>query len=213
MSRPAQLSVDLTVVACGVFHMLVSIMSSDNGVMFTYDSEDWLKAVPAIIEMVNAGYFGGDPEVLEGDFWQMAAGDETETPKLFDRTPEAFAVVHGVLNDIFDRPLDKPTSPTQQEPVSGEAVAEVVASRDGGGYSHSYNLKWNHGLDPLPIGTKLYNHPQPDAARDVDARKAFALDALIAAGYVDQLKADEAMDLWPEYADGDAMAAGREEVR
>lgn len=59
---------------------------------------------------------------------------------------------------------------------SAEAVAEVVQSRGGGGYSHSYNLRWNHGIDPLPKGTKLYPHPaRTDPAVLRDAERAHPL--------------------------------------
>jgi len=102
-------------------------------------------------------------------------------------------------------------------PQPCELVGEAVAVRypDGRNIDGTQHYVY-YGLprhQPGHGAEELYVHPQPDAARDADARKAFALDALIAAGYVDQLKADEAMDLWPEYSIDKAMAAERGEAR
>ena len=105
------------------------------------------------------------------------------------------------MDDAYTAMLEASPQPGE---VAGEAVAEVVTVKN---FQHA---RITTDKD-LPDGTRLYTHPQTDAARDADARKAFALDALIAAGYVDQLKADEAMDLWPECAIDEAMAAGRGE--
>jgi hypothetical protein len=116
-------NIDPTVTACGVFYLLISIMGSDNGTWFDYTSEDRLKAVPAIIDMLNAGYFTGDPEALEGDFWQMAAGEETEKAEYFGRSAVAFSIVDGVLNEIFDRPPASPAQPSV--PVEQETTGRV----------------------------------------------------------------------------------------
>lgn len=115
-AAPAQPLIEESVTACGIFHMLVSIMGSDNGVYFPYFAEDRKKVCEPIIAMMQAGYFTGDPEDIDGDFWQMAAGEETEKVAHFNRAHEAFALVEEVLNDIFDRPLDEIAQPSVPSP-------------------------------------------------------------------------------------------------
>jgi hypothetical protein len=145
-----QPGVDPTVIASGVFHMLVSIMGSDNGVLFHYDSEDRRRAVPAIVEMIAAGYFTGDPEALDGDFWQMAAGEETEKVEYFSRAPEAFAAVEAVLNDIFDRP---PGTTVQPSVPAAEVLALVDRLEDTPNWYRQSWGEWKnavHSCDSAP---------------------------------------------------------------
>lgn len=94
------------IVARGVFDELVSVMGSDSGVCFRAQPEDYERALDAVAVMIRAGYFACEVEDLDGDYWQMAAGEHTERPERFNRAPEAFAVVDAVLEDIFDRPLE-----------------------------------------------------------------------------------------------------------
>lgn len=116
--RPA---VPERIVARAVFDELVSVMGSDNGVCFRAEPGDYERALDGVAAMISAGYFQCEVDDLDSDYWQMAAGEESEIAERFCRAPEAFATVNTVLNDIFDRPL----------PEVQRAAVPAIAGKDG----------------------------------------------------------------------------------
>lgn len=85
-----------------VFMLLVATMEADNGCYFDLTGEQFERTAPSIRALLDAGFFADDPSDLDGSWWQMAAGEATEAPEFFARCPEAYEVVSGVLNEIFD---------------------------------------------------------------------------------------------------------------
>lgn len=85
-----------------VFLLLVATMEADNGRHFDMTAAQFERAAPSIRALLDAGFFEDDPNDLDGSWWQMAAGEATEAPEFFARCPEAYEVVSGVLNEIFD---------------------------------------------------------------------------------------------------------------
>lgn len=88
-----------------VFALILGIMNYDNNVVFLTEPKHAQRAVPYIETMQRLGFFKDDPESMEGSFWQMGAGEETERREFFKIASVSFAGLDAILNDIFDGPV------------------------------------------------------------------------------------------------------------
>lgn len=86
-----------------VWEKLLDTMALDNDCTFRPTEEDFAKAEPAIVKLVQAGYFLDDPDDLNGSFWQAATGEQNLRADFFSRDHEAFVVLDKVLDTVFER--------------------------------------------------------------------------------------------------------------
>lgn len=156
--EPAQVWIDL-----------IHVMEADNGGSFPFTVSDYLRAEGDLRRLINAGYFQGDPADLNGDYWQMAAGEETEVAARFT---VPFRELHAALNNVFE-PSDEPVKVPSDLGQIAERILAALRADDHG------NLL--RASDRGPMGSikrallASYGQPAQPAATFHDARTDSAL--------------------------------------
>lgn len=87
-----------------VWNKLLEIMAADNGGDFLLTTADWIQARPAIEAMIEAGFFTGDPDDLDGDYWLAVAGDQSKAERRFSKCAGKYEELSDILDAIFDCP-------------------------------------------------------------------------------------------------------------
>ena len=103
-----------------VWVRLLEALAGDNGCPFTASTDDYREAKPALIQLIEAGFFRDDADSLDGDIWTVAAGEQGEAAARFASCAESYAALSDVLNRVFERPEEAPSLP-----AAGSAVEEV----------------------------------------------------------------------------------------
>lgn len=88
------------------FRNLISLMGSDNGCQFRVTPEQEAEALPAVEALLAAGYFADSDNDLDSSWWQAASPCDEDDVAFFNRAPDAYATLSGVLNQIFEGDLD-----------------------------------------------------------------------------------------------------------
>lgn len=105
-----------------VWHQLIDVLEADNGGRHEWTSHELRDALPAITELLAAGYFADDPQDLDCSFWQAIAGEESESAEYFSRAPEAYTSLLVVLNRVFD-PYESPQPMSDHAPATRPGAA------------------------------------------------------------------------------------------
>lgn len=122
-----------------VWVRLLAALAGDNGCPFTASTDDYREAKPALMDLIGAGFFRDDAGSLDGDIWTVAAGEQGEAAARFASCSDAYAVLSGVLNRVFDRPEEAPTVKAEQAQCScvyatSENTPSVRKGYEVGGY-------------------------------------------------------------------------------
>lgn len=83
-----------------VWQRLMYNMEMDNGGPYESTPADFAQAKPAILAMMEDGYFGVD---VEKDTILAAAGDQDEAAEYFSHP--AYDDLNEVLTEVFERPI------------------------------------------------------------------------------------------------------------
>ena len=87
---------------------LIRTMEADNGCSFscTIAQQRAGSAAIAVMQDIGGAVFPDDPEVfhdIDGIYWELAAGEESEREAKYGRVP-GYPALNKVLNDIFENP-------------------------------------------------------------------------------------------------------------
>lgn len=100
-----------------VWIRLIAVMEQDNGCVFPTSVGQFARAQPSISALISAGFFAGDWNDLDGDYWIAVAGGDDEA---ITRFPDAFSALNEVLNEVFDSPMPPMAAPVQAVAPDGQ---------------------------------------------------------------------------------------------
>lgn len=89
-----------------IFYNIICCLEDDNCTAFPVYPRDFKRVFKPLNLLYEEGYFQDSTKNLDGSFWQIAAGEETEAKNYFNknkRTAKAYSELSSVLNEIFER--------------------------------------------------------------------------------------------------------------
>tara|TARA_Y100000748_G_scaffold242089_1_gene206303 strand:+ start:224 stop:1612 length:1389 start_codon:yes stop_codon:yes gene_type:complete len=184
-----------------VWARLLDNMVTDNGGPYMSSTADFDEARPAIAALIEAGFFLGDPNDLDSDYWQAVGGEVDEAKERFASHAEQYLALDSVLHRVFESPADfpAPVEPFQQRVHSwmlecfGPAIAADRAERNHRFLEEALELVQSVGCtadEAHRLVDYVYGRPTGEPVQEAGGVMV-TLAALCAASELDMAEAGE----------------------